>query len=189
MTKLCKLAFKYGSDKCPQILHFYTEFYPKLFKGKRTLVKKVLEIGVGSVELMPHCPHYRDGASLYMWRDFFPKAKIYGIDILPELVFKKGRIKTFQCDAISKEDLENLIKQIGSDIDFVIDDGSHIPKHQVFTCLTLMPMLKKEVIYVIEDVRDPHIVDHLKDYDCHIVRRSRMRNEYDRLVVVKNKNA
>lgn len=184
---LSRFAYFYGTDKCPQILHFYTEFYYDLFKDKRESVRKVLEMGVGSVTLMPHCPHYVKGASLYMWRDFFLNAKIYGADYLPELVFKDGRIETFQCDEYSKEDLVNLISKTGSDIDLFIDDGSHIPKHQVFTCLTLMPMLKKGVIYIIEDVRNPGIVLHLKEYDYHIVRKSKIRDKYDRLVVVKNK--
>jgi len=183
---LDRLAYKYGTDKCPQILHFYTEFYYKLLKDRRESIKKVLELGVGCTENM-HCPHYVDGASLYMWRDFFPNAQIYGIDTIPELVFKKDRIETFLCNACLKKDLVNLINKIGSDIDLFIDDGSHIPRHQVFTCKTLMPMLKKDVIYIIEDVRNQDIVDHLGDYDCHIVRKRKLADKYDRLVVVKNK--
>ena len=182
------LAYFYGSDKCPQIFHFYTDYYYHLFKDKRESVRKVLEMGVGNVETMgSHCPHYVDGASLYMWRDFFPKAQIYGADVLPELVFKDGRIETFQCNQCLKDDLVNLISKTGSDIDLFVDDASHVPRHQVFTCKTLMPMLKKDVIYVIEDARDPKIVDHLKDYDCHVIRKARMANQYNRLVVVKNK--
>lgn len=188
-NELERLAYKYGSDKCPQILHFYTEFYYQLLKDKRESFKKVLEMGVGSAKLMPHCPHYTKGASLHMWRDFFPNAQIYGADVVPELVFKKDRIETFQCDEYKKEDLLNLISKTGSDIDLFVDDGSHIPTHQVFTCLTLMPMLKKDVIYIIEDIRDPAIVLHLKDYDYHIVRKSKIKSFNDRLVVVRNKNA
>lgn len=43
MTELCELAYKYGTDKCPQIKHFYTPYYYKLFKDRRLSVKKVLE--------------------------------------------------------------------------------------------------------------------------------------------------
>ena len=122
-----------------------------------------------------------------MWQDFFPRAKIYGTDILPYLVFKDNRIETFLCDQYNEKDLKDLIKKIGSDIDIVIDDGSHKPKHQIFTCRTLMPLLKKDVIYIIEDVGRPGIVYELQDYDWHIVRKSQIKNFNDRLVVIKNK--
>ena len=71
ITPLCKIAFKYGTDKCPQVGHNYTPFYYELLKDKRKTVKKVLEIGIGSPETMPGGPkHYQKGASLLMWRDF-----------------------------------------------------------------------------------------------------------------------
>ena len=169
------IAYYYGSDKCPQIGHFYTEYYYGLLKDKRESIKKLLEIGVGAVENMNcHCKHYKDAASLYTWQDFLPRAQIYGIDILPSLVFKDNRIETFLCDQYNKEDLENLISKIGSDIDIVIDDGSHKPKHQVFTCRTLMPLLKKDVIYqsflnyisvqFIETHQSEQVDNHLKFY-------------------------
>jgi len=196
-TELCEIAYKYGTDKCPQIRHFYTEFYYATLKDRRESIKKVLELGTGCFETMANNkyypkdgPTYVTGASLYMWRDFFPNAQIYGADILPETVFKEDRIESFLCDETSKEDLINLIGKTGSDIDLFVDDGSHSVRHQIFTCLTLKPLLKKDVIYIIEDAAYPNsIVEALKDYDCHIVRKSNLREAHDRLVVVKEKNA
>lgn len=165
-TPLCKLAQKYGTDKSPWISdeswgHNYSPVYYERLKDKRKTFKKVLEMGVGMGKSMPQrvrrLPHYILGASLYMWRDFFPNAQIYGADILEECVFKKDRIETFLCDQGKKEDLENLIKKTGTDIDLFIDDGSHMPEHQIFTCLILKPLLKKDCIYVIEDVRHREI--------------------------------
>jgi len=187
VTRLSQLAMKYGSDKCPQIHHFYTEYYSGIFKDKEQKVKKVLEIGVGYPECMTHSPNYQIGASLYMWQEYFPQAQIYGIDILPDLVFKDDRIETFLCNQTDKPALMQLIRQIGSDIDLVIDDGSHLPEDQVFTCLTLMPLLQSQVIYIIEDVRDKEITKYLKDYQTHVVRKSRMAGIYDRLIEVVNK--
>ncbi len=186
-TELCRLAYWFGSDKCPQIKYHYTPYYYTLLKDRQNSIKKVLEIGVGSPELMPHCPNYKKGASLYMWRGFFPKAQIYGADILPELVFKDERIETFQCNQSKKKDLKKLIAKIGPDIDLVIDDGSHLAKDQVFTCLTLMPMLKKDIIYVIEDVADLGIIEKLKDYDSQYKRFKHKSTWNDRMVVVRNK--
>ena len=187
MNKLDDLAWKYGSDKTPRIMHFYTEYYHNLLKDKRDSIKKVLEMGVGSVELMRHCPHYVDGASLYMWRDYFPNAQIYGADIVPDLVFKKDRIETFLCDQSNRKSLEALIEKTGTDIDLFVDDGSHKPTHQILTCVTLMPLLKKDVIYIIEDVGDSNIIDYLREYDCHLVRKSHAGNRFNRLLEVKRR--
>lgn len=190
MNKLEKLAFKYGTDKCPQIAHSFTDFYYYMFAKKRNSIRKLLEIGVGSKEDSSF-PNYVNGASLYMWQDFFPKAKIYGIDIKKNLVFKKDRIQTFLCDQASPSKLKKLIKKIGSDIDIVIDDGSHDPEDKIASCKTLMPLLKKDVTYIIEDTNRPQaamVLENLKNYSCHVMRRSRMRSSDDRLIVVTNNN-
>jgi len=188
MTDLCRLAYRYGSDKCPIMLHHYTPVYYNLFKDKRKTVKKVLEIGVGGPQDMSHCANYTRGASLYMWRDFFPKAQIYALDIVPELIFKDERIVTFLGDQTKTTDLKKLIKKIGKDIDLVIDDGSHKAEDQIFTCLTLMPLLNKEVIYAIEDIVDLNsIMQKLSKYDCQYERFRPKGGFSDRLVIVRNK--
>lgn len=166
---LSQLAVKYRSDKCPQIKHPFTPFYFDLFKDRRQSIKKVLEIGIGYKEMSNTRPH-RTGASLLMWRQFFPNAQIYGVDIYPGAIFNdKKRIKTFLCDQSKKDDLLKLIKDMGSDIDLVIDDGSHRKEDQIFTCLTLLPIINKKVIYIIEDVKGPETVaNELSIYDCQI---------------------
>lgn len=172
-TILCKLAYKYGSDKCPQIKHFYTPYYYKLLKDKRQKVKKVLEIGVGYSKVMQHAEQikgsYITGASLYMWRDFFPNAQIFGIDIYPEAKVDSVRIKTFICDQTKKNDLIELIKATGGDIDLIVDDGCHDKQSQAETCLTLMQLVSKKTIYIIEDARyAEEIVERLSKYNCYI---------------------
>lgn len=171
-TLLCKLAFKYGTDKSPLIHHSYTPFYYELLKHKRYSIKKVLEIGIGNVrfqkQFIPHCV---TGASLFMWQDFFPNAQIYGADNDPETMFTDNRIKTFLCDETKKEDIERLIEQTGSDIDLFIDDGLHASLDQFNLCATLLPLLKKGVIYIIEDVRLPGTLQRRLSrlgYSCYI---------------------
>jgi hypothetical protein len=186
-TPLCSLAFLYGSDKCPQIKHNYTPFYYEFLKDKQ--IKKIFEIGVGDAEEMAwaNVPNYKTGASLLMWQDFFPEAQIYGMDIKDNCVFERNRIKTFKGDQTKKEDLQNVIRQIGTDIDLAIDDGSHNPGDQVFTCRFLMSLLKKDIIYIIEDAGHSEIVEQLNDFDCMIPFFKRVRRD-DRLIVVRNKN-
>lgn len=188
MNKLEKLAFKYGSHKSPRIAHSYTFFYDNLFAKRNNSIHKLLEIGVGSKK-DSGWPNYTDGASLLMWRNFFPRAQIYGIDINKDLVFKKYRIQTFFCDQADPVELTKLIEKIGSDIDIVIDDGSHQPQDIITSCQTLMPLLKKEVVYIIEGTNRlaaGTVMENLKEYDLQELRRSRMRSSSDRLIMVTN---
>ena len=191
-TPLCEIAYKYGTDKCPQIGHVYTPFYYELLKDKRQSIKKVLEVGIGSKRRgMKGISQYVTGASLRMWRDFFPSAQVYGVDIFPELMFKDERITTFLCDEKDKKGLEKLISEIGSDIDLVVDDASHYSCNQIFLCQTLMPLLKKDVIYVIEDVAfSRSITKSLNQYECEVPylvgRRLDVKNS-NKLMIVKNK--
>ena len=154
MTLLCELGKKYKTDKTPLLgYHNYTPFYYELLKDKRYTVKKVFEMGIGNVPEMAFLGwHYKPGASLRMWRDFFPNAMIYGADILPEVLFKEDRIETFLCDERDPKSVADLIGKIGSDIDLFVDDGSHDVQAQINLCKYAMPLLKRDVIYIIEDV-------------------------------------
>jgi hypothetical protein len=191
-TELCNLAFHYGADKCPMLNHSYTPFYYDLFKDIRNDVKKVFEFGVGNNRQFKHIPNYHMGASLYMWRDFFPNAQIYGADIEPESIFDDGRVKTFLCDETKKEQVEELIKRVGSDIDIFIDDALHRMDNQRFLCETVMPLLDKGVIYIIEDSSHPRrLCKQLSQYDCYeaklVVPSGLERKHSNSLVIIKHK--
>ena len=153
-TPLCEIAYRYGTDKCPQVAHSYTPFYHRLLADKRKSFRKVTELGIGTKAQMGRraVPHYRTGASLYMWRDYFPNAQIYGADYMGNALFQDERITTLFCDERKASDLEAVIRNTGRNIDLFIDDGSHYGCHQVFACATVLPLLKKDVIYIIEDV-------------------------------------
>ena len=112
---------------------------------------------------------------------------IYSADNQDNRIFKENRIEVIRSDQSSKQDLVDLIAKTGSDIDLVIDDGSHIPQHQVFTCLSLMPLLNKDVIYIIEDVAEPSIEKQFTNYDRQVPELVRTRPRYDdRLIVIRN---
>ena len=181
MTVLCDLAYKYGTDKCPQLKHNFTEFYHEMFRDRREQVRKVVEIGIGCIP-----PAFNKGASLYMWRDYFPNATIYGADINPHLLIEDDRIETILCDKRSQKDLENLLKFTGYDVDLFVDDGSHKPEDQVFTCLSVMPLLGKDAIYVIEDVGHREIGKRLGEFDIKILRRAKMKYNDNCMIVVRH---
>jgi len=189
-TELCELAYKYGADKCPKINHCYTPFYYELFKDKRNDIKKFFEFGVGNERQFRHVSNYTMGASLHMWRDFFPNAQVYGADIAPESVFKDNRLETFLCDETDAKQVIALIKKIGSDIDIFIDDASHHIHDQRFLCETVMPLLKKDVIYIVEDTKRPRMLSRqLSQYDCVIPSKPQnyIPGRHDGLLIVKHK--
>jgi hypothetical protein len=188
ITELCELGFKYKTDKSPLVKHTYTPEYYELFQPIRKKVKKVLEMGIGTPVNMKHSSgsEYVVGASLRMWRDFFPNAIIYGADIEPSAMFKDKRIKTFLCDQMNKEDLINLVEKTGDDIDIFIDDGAHYIENQVFLCKTMMPLLKRGAMYFIEDVYHPRKLRYeLKPYDCREINENQNGVYRDWLVQVK----
>lgn len=188
ITPLCKIAFKYGTDKCPQIGHSYTPFYYQLLKKRRKTIKKVLEIGIGSQETMQWVPdHYQTGASLLMWRDFFPNARIYGVDRHPSTIFKAQRIKTILLSTAHVINLQKLIRYTGVDIDLVVDDGPHNERFQLQTARTLVPLIKKTCLYIIEDAKRPEAIkEQLTKFDCRVIKFSNRRKQ-DNLVIVKKK--
>jgi len=197
MTELCKLAFKYRTDKCPQIRHSYTPFYHKLFKDIRNEVKKVFEMGIGFPETMGHVekvigkPHIA-GASLMMWRDYFPNAQIIGADWDGRAMFDgEDRIETIVMDERYPQDIKNTIRVVGKDVDIFIDDGAHEHLNQILLAKTVLPMLKKEVIYIIEDVYSPRrVVGALNalGYECEVPELE-LEGYREHLVVVKNNEA
>ncbi len=172
LDQLTQLAIKYKTDKWGK--HNYTPFYFKLFDGHQENVKKLLEIGVA------------EGAGVRMFRDFFPNATIYGAENEKKRVFKEDRIKVYHCDQSSKADIERLISKTGDDLQIIIDDGSHNPEHQIFTCLEIMGRLKGDPLYIIEDVADDKVFHNLKMFfDCGM---ERVGKRYDdRLVIVRRK--
>ena len=185
-TPLCEIAFKYQTDKCPQVNHPYTPFYYRLLKDKK--IKTVLELGIGGGhyldKLRHHGFHPTPGGSLRMWRDFLG-AKVYGIDYDPACMFEDRDIKTFQAHATRKEELQNVLDQI-PEVDLFIDDGSHAIHHQIKTAQILLPLFKKDVIYVIEDVGNPAaVLKGLEEYDAYIPPMPPKKG--DCIIVVKNK--
>lgn len=193
-TPLCEIAYKYGTDKCPNIKHTYTLYYYQLLKDKRESIKKVLEVGIGYYENIRYGEHtwddnlkrkYHKGASLKMWRDYLPNAQIYGADIQEDCMFTDDRIKTFVCDQSNKRSVEKLIANTGSDIDLFIDDGSHTSRNQIRLAQFALPLLDEGVIYIVEDVTE---VDRVlsffsNDYDTTHVKGRKHKD--DNLIVIR----
>ena len=167
-TELCKLGELYCVDKTPFFGgHTYTPEYHALLTDTticdaRNDVKLVVEIGIGNIPLMKGltAEAYRPGASLRMWRDYFPNAQIVGCDILESVLFTENRITTFQTDQSDPTSLQTLltnVQTIHQYADLIIDDGSHEVEHMIISFKELWPLVKPGGLYIIEDIRLPFI--------------------------------
>jgi len=134
---------------------FFTKWYDFYFDKIKDRKLNILEIGVAN------------GDSLKMWKILFVNSKIYGIDIdknKKKLENNPGLegVNIFIGDQSSKYFLKKVCQNIKNGFDIIIDDGSHITGHQIFSFEYLFPKLNKGGIYVIEDVHTSYIKEFRK---------------------------
>lgn len=168
---LSSLCVKHGSDKGELTdeklifswrSHNYADFYSIIFDHTRNSVKKVFECGLGTNNTDVPSNMGADGkpgASLRVWRDYFPNANIYGADIDKRVLFEEPRIKTFYVDQCDPIVIDNMWAEIETkDFDLIIDDGLHT--FEAGKCLfeNSINNLSQSGIYIIEDVSIPDLV-------------------------------
>lgn len=178
------LANYYNLDKSIKLgFHDYIPVYEKKFNNIKNDIKCLVEIGIGCVEKgdMHHIlwSGYKTGNSLRMWRDYFINAEINGLDINKEaMIFNENRIITHVADQSNKNDVINVINKINKNIDIIIDDGSHNPRHQADTFEYFHPYLKENSIYCIEDI-EHNSIPKFKDFTIFSEKfQDIIRNEY-----------
>ena len=142
---LAALAVLYGSDKWGG--HRYAKHYEKHLGHLRNEPIKVLEIGIGG-----YADPKAGGASLRMWKAYFPRGDIFGIDLHDKRPHDEPRIRTFQGDQTDEGFLRRVIAEIGRP-QIIIDDGSHINAHVIKTFEVLFPLLSDDGIYAVEDTQ------------------------------------
>ena len=93
---------------------------------------------------------YQDGKSARMWKEYFPHADIFCMDIN-----KEGTIDDCLIIKGDQSKLEDLVKVKETVVttQFIIDDGSHHPVHQIETFEYLFTnLLEPGGTYIIEDI-------------------------------------
>jgi len=145
------LAMANATDK--NTYHRYTQHYARhlaLYRRKRV---KLLEIGIGGFnEATGYSDPALGGGSLRMWRTYFPKGRIFGIDIHDKSPHDERRVKTFKGSQADTAFLATVIDAIGRP-DIVIDDGSHRCEHIIASFEFLFPRMSERGVYAIEDVQ------------------------------------
>jgi len=120
--------------------HGYHRFYSRYLDSMRTSATGMLEIGI----------YYQN--SVLLWKKYFDKAQIYGVDI-DEKVSDDDRVTMIKGDQSNVNDLQNIIESVTHPIQFIIDDGSHVPEHQVLTFNMLFSkLLEPGGVYIVEDI-------------------------------------
>jgi hypothetical protein len=108
-------------------------------------VKSILEIGVAG------------GGSMQYWREKYPKAKVYGIDIDPRCKGADGdNIKVFIGSQADRNFLREVARQIEPP-DIIVDDGCHRTIWQKRSFEELWPFLKSPGCYCIEDLQTAYL--------------------------------
>lgn len=153
---LSSILDRFGSDKSSR--HGYDRYYDHLLGPLRNENVKLVEIGV------------QQGKSLRTWQLYFgAMAHIYGIGYKN---FQKSKFedcsnaentavertndgqicKIYKGDQGDVNFLDYFANATGGNYDVLIDDGSHLPSHQLISFESLWPHIKPGGIYVIEDI-------------------------------------
>ena len=161
ILSLENLFIKYGSDKAlgrynkKNNGHGYTKFYLKNLQKLKFKKINILEIGSYA------------GASAAAFSKYFPKSKIYCLDInISNFKYISKKIKVFGIDATKEKSCRNFIRKINNTsqvkyFDIIIDDGSHHLGDILKGIKFYFEYLKPKGFYIIEDFRLPNFFKHL----------------------------
>tara|TARA_Y100000389_G_C17367020_1_gene466871 strand:+ start:267 stop:956 length:690 start_codon:yes stop_codon:yes gene_type:complete len=140
MSDLIKIGKKYPSSKNK---FGFIHIYEKYFSDFRNKEFNLIEIGIDK------------GDSLRIWREFFPKAHICGLDI-DKKEFKIDGVEFFFGDQSDNTFLKSVTDKCKS-FDIIIDDGSHVSEHVISSFDYLYPFLNNNGLYIIEDLQTSYI--------------------------------
>lgn len=148
--RLKKLCNSYGTEKPSPAYLLYASI---LRDGSE--VKNIFEIGLGTnntkvVSNMGIAGH--PGASLRSFRDYCPKANVFGADIDFEILFQETRIQTFSIDQTNFSEMLRKVMDLNLEFDLFIDDGLHSPEANLGSLITGLKVIAKDGWVVIEDI-------------------------------------
>jgi cephalosporin hydroxylase len=169
-----------------QPAHTYLEVYDILFAPYKESNTSIMEIGI------------QYGCSLRLWKEYFTEdSSVFGIDICDncsiEKVYKNLRENAFpnpmevdldedftnihldKVDSHNPQQYLNKLYLNQTKFDIIIDDGWHSPTSNVVNFMNFIPYLKKDGLYVVEDMNiDGHFDEvvnalDLLGYELHII--------------------
>lgn len=129
-----------GSDKLD---HAYLPLYDERLSPLREKEITFMEMGMWF------------GSSLRIWREYFTKAKVIGVDCnFNHLRGGFDRIEKEKGDIADVTFLQSLVDKYAP-FDVIVDDASHIAEQQLVSLQFLWPHVKVGGYYFIEDLTHP----------------------------------
>ncbi len=142
---------KYVKTDKNKFEHNYLNKYEFFFNPWKDRSFSLLELGI-----------FR-GGSAQMWEQYFRNATIHCVDVMPQCEqFETKRIKTHIMDL---GNIDNLYKLRYISPEIIIDDASHLWRHQILALFTLFPALPSGGIYILEDLETSVNQEIYKGYD------------------------
>ena len=152
ISQLCLICGQIGSDK--SVLrtgkdghrHPYSVPYTLLLETLRNKPIKFLELGV-----------YR-GLSLCCWREYFPKANLYGYDIDEDSLQRIPKLPKTTIRNVDVSKKTSLVEALTLDtadgelFDVILDDADHNVGSQILLIQNALPFLKSGGLLIIEDI-------------------------------------
>lgn len=176
MKSLVELVNNNITDK--NTLHSYLKTYEELFQQHRFSAKNILEIGV------------QRGGGMQLYYNYFPNAKIHGVDVVKLITYNTERIQFYHTEAYSQQTIE----QFDCKFDIIIDDGSHTKEHMIFVIQHYLNLLTENGLLIIEDVQSMDWVKELVDafpeqYNSkvQVIDLRKNKNRYDDILIVLQK--
>jgi cephalosporin hydroxylase len=148
----------YGTDK-GEPKSYIDEFYQKTFEPFSDEEITLVEIGI------------RSGASIKLWREFFSKANIIGIDNLQDHNDNRTPInKDWISDGVKFIDFdaysEKIFDILKTNIDILIDDGPHTLESHIKLLEMYIPKMNSGGMIIIEDIsyNPNNLYNYVPDY-------------------------
>lgn len=145
---LSELAVVFDADKWGG--HWYTPHYQRYLEPFRDKQVRVLEIGVGG---------YDDpaigGSSLRMWKHYFWRGQVIGMDIHAKHGVDEARLCTVRGDQGDATFLGAFARDYGP-FDVIVDDGSHFSVDVRTSFATLFDHLRPGGVYIVEDLQSSY---------------------------------
>jgi predicted O-methyltransferase YrrM len=124
--------------------HQYHRFYENYFSDRKKDQLDILEIGT-----------FKGNATAAFYF-YFKNANITSVDIFPDLIrYNSKRIKNFYLDNSQEHQIEENIIKKNLTFDLIIEDAGHYYKDQIISLFILFRSLKKNGIFVIEELDFP----------------------------------
>ena len=132
----------------------YTTVYANHMEAHRHMPMRLLEVGV--------CDQRFPLGSLKMWREYAPTWHITAMDFFvghargKEVIYARQIAEMGIYLTIGDQGLDGTYTRLPTHpFDFIIEDGSHIEEHMLFSLRKLLPRLSVGGFYFMEDI-DAH---------------------------------